>query len=132
MHVERHAALESFDGDSSGFADIEAELRECLIGQQQPRPRPARFGRLIFIAWLVVMLAIAGAFGWRWWDSGRLWQGYIKQLRAEPGIVVTEVSQRDGEFTVSGLRDPLADRPASHAEANGDQPRHGRQPMGAL
>ena len=122
MHAERHAALESFDGDSSGFADIEAELRECLTGQQQSRPRPARFGRLIFMAWLVVMLGIAGAFGWRWWDSGRLWQSYIEQLRAEPGIVVTEVSERDGKLTVSGLRDPLAIDPQALLKQMGINP----------
>ena len=122
MHAERHAALESFDGDSSGFADIEAELSECLIGEQQARPRPARFRRLIFIAWLVVMLSIAGAFGWRWWDSGRLWQNYIKQLRAEPGIVVTEVSEREGKLIVSGLRDPLAVDPQAMLKQLGINP----------
>ena len=108
MHAERPAALDNFDGDNSGFGDIEAELRECLIGQQQARQRPHRFGRLLLIAWLVVIVAIAAAFGWRWWDSGRLWQTYIAQLRAEPGIVVTDVSEHNGKLTVSGLRDPLA------------------------
>ena len=122
MHAERHAALESFDGDSSGFADIEAELRECLTGQRQSRPRPARFGRLIFMAWLVVMLGIAGAFGWRWWESGRLWQSYIEQLRVEPGIVVTEVSERNGKLTVSGLRDPLAIDPQALLKQMGINP----------
>jgi outer membrane protein OmpA-like peptidoglycan-associated protein len=122
MHAERHAALESFDGDGSSFADIEAELRQCLIGQQQARPAPARFGRLIFIAWLVVMLGIAGAFGWRWWDSGRLWQSYLARLRAEPGIVVTDVSERDGKLTVAGLRDPLAIDPQALLRQMGINP----------
>jgi outer membrane protein OmpA-like peptidoglycan-associated protein/phage gp37-like protein len=122
MHAERHAALESFDGDGSSFADIEAELRECLIGRQRARPAAARFGRLIFTAWLIVMLALAGAFGWRWWDSGRLWRSYIEQLRAEPGIVVTEVSERDGKLTVSGLRDPLAIDPQAMLKQMGINP----------
>jgi len=122
MHAERHAALESFDGDGSSFADIEAELRQCLIGQQHARPAPARFGRLIFMAWLVVMLGVAGAFGWRWWDSGRLWQSYIERLRAEPGIVVTDVSERDGKLTVAGLRDPLAIDPQALLRQMGINP----------
>jgi OOP family OmpA-OmpF porin len=38
----------------------------------------------------------------------QIWDGYVAQLRAEPGIVITEAGQRDGKFVVAGLRDPLA------------------------
>jgi len=38
----------------------------------------------------------------------RRWQAYVDRLRAQPGIVVTKSEARDGKFSVSGLRDPLA------------------------
>ena len=41
----------------------------------------------------------------------RIWDGYITQLQAQPGIVITEVGRRDGKFVVAGLRDPLAADP---------------------
>ena len=46
-------------------------------------------------------------------DAGRdgHWADYLGQLREQPGIVVTETGQHDGQFLVSGLRDPLAADP---------------------
>ena len=38
----------------------------------------------------------------------RLWETYVARLRAEPGIVITEIGRRDGQWLVGGLRDPLA------------------------
>ncbi len=108
IHAERHQALKSFDGDSAGFADVEAQLRECLIQQQQPRPRPAKLSGLIALAWLVVIMVLAGAFISRWWESDQPWQAYVAQLRAQPGIVIVESGKRDGKYVISGLRDPLA------------------------
>jgi outer membrane protein OmpA-like peptidoglycan-associated protein len=111
IHAERHHALEGFDGDSAGFADVEAQLRECLVQQQAPRPKPAKFGRIVVVAWLVVIALLGGAFVARWWDSDRLWQTYVDQLRTQPGIVIAELGKRDGKFVISGLRDPLATDP---------------------
>src|SRR5580704_9551807 len=39
IHAERHHALESFDGDSSGFADIAAQLAEVVALKQRAPPR---------------------------------------------------------------------------------------------
>jgi OOP family OmpA-OmpF porin len=41
-------------------------------------------------------------------DDERHWNDYLKRLRAEPGIAITETGKRDGQWLVSGLRDPLA------------------------
>lgn len=125
IHSERHHALEGFDGDSSGFADVEAQLRECLAARQEaPRraTRATRLGRVIFIAWLLVMLLLAGAVVSRWWRSEQLWQTYVEQLQAEPGIVITETGQRDGKFLVGGMRDPLAADPVAMLRQIGIDP----------
>jgi outer membrane protein OmpA-like peptidoglycan-associated protein len=108
IHTERHQALEHFDGDSSGFADVEAELTE-IVELRQQAPHRARFG----FPWLalpvaVALLLFASAWFGRQWQEARRWDTYVAHLRTEPGIVVTETGRRDGKFVISGLRDPLA------------------------
>ena len=122
IHDERRHALENFDGDSSGFADVEANLRECVaLGQRAPESIKRGFPWFVALVGLV-LLALVGAGGWLWWQNQRaweharqleaakqrIWDGYVAALRAEPGIVITEAGQRDGKFVVAGLRDPLA------------------------
>jgi outer membrane protein OmpA-like peptidoglycan-associated protein len=125
IHTERRQALETFGGDSSGFTDVEAHLRECAA-MRQTASRSARPG----FPWLVALIALAmlvllGAGGVRWWKQEqmreaqqrvwearqRVWENYIERLRTEPGIVVTDNEERDGKFVVAGLRDPLAADP---------------------
>jgi outer membrane protein OmpA-like peptidoglycan-associated protein len=122
IHDERPHALESFDGDSSSFADVEAHLSECAaLGQRAPRSAQRGFPWLVALVGLV-LLAFAGVGGLRWWQNDRawereqqlqqaeqrLWDGYVARLREQPGIVITESGRRDGRFLVAGLRDPLA------------------------
>src|SRR5215475_12149206 len=136
IHQDRRQALESFDGDSAGLADVEAHLAACAAMRQQATTRKRGFPWLVF---LLAMLLLAGAAGvgyWRWEvaqqqarvraeqdaEEARIraeqearraaelkaWSDYLDRLRAQPGIVVTEADERDGKFMVSGLRDPLA------------------------
>jgi OOP family OmpA-OmpF porin len=127
IHDERRHALESFDGDSSGFADVEANLRDCVaLGQRAPQSAERGFPWFVALAGLV-LLAAAGLGGWRLWQNEQareharqieaakqqIWDGYVAQLRAQPGIVITEAGKRDGKFVVGGLRDPLAVDPQS-------------------
>ena len=125
IHDERPHALESFDGDSSSFADVEAHLRECAaLGQRAPESAKRGFPWFAALVGLI-LLALAGAGGWRWWQNEqawehaqrleaakqRIWDGYVAELRAQSGIVITEAGRRDGKFLVTGLRDPLAADP---------------------
>ena len=130
IHDERPHALESFDGDSSSFTDVEAHLRECAaLGQRAPRSAERGFPWLVALVVGLVLLGLAGIGGLRWWQNEQarereqqlqqaeqqlqqaeqqLWDGYVARLRAQLGIVITEVGRRDGKFLVAGLRDPLA------------------------
>lgn len=127
IHNERRHALESFDGDSSHFADVEANLRECVaLGQRAPRLAQCQL-RWFAAGLALILLALAAMGGMRWWQNDRAWEaaqqrqeakqrswdGYVARLRAQPGIVVTEAGRSDGEFFVAGLRDPLAADPQS-------------------
>jgi outer membrane protein OmpA-like peptidoglycan-associated protein len=112
MHRERPEALEKFDGDSSGLGDIEAALTDCV----QLRQEAARSTQRSFAWWLIatvalVLLGLAATWGYRHWHNERLWSDYVAQLRAEPGLVVTETGERNGKWLVGGLRDPLAANP---------------------
>jgi outer membrane protein OmpA-like peptidoglycan-associated protein len=107
IHAERHHALESFNGDSSGLGDVEARLRELVALGAHEAPR-ASVARTIVVGSLLLLLILAGAWAAWWWYNQKLWEGYLGRLRAQPGIVVTEAGKRDGKFVVTGLRDPLA------------------------
>lgn len=129
IHDERRHTLESFDGDSSGLADIEANLRQCVIGQRAPQSGERGFPWFV-VALGLLLLGLAGAGGLRWWQNQRAWEhaqevevarqremeaaqqraweGYLSQLRAQPGIVITEAGRHESKFVVAGLRDPLA------------------------
>jgi outer membrane protein OmpA-like peptidoglycan-associated protein len=137
IHDERPHALESFDGDSSSFADVEAHLSECAaLGQRAPRTAERGFPWLVALVGLV-LLALAGLGGFRWWQNERaweheqqlqqaeqrIWDGYVAQLQAQPGIVITEAGRRDGKFVVAGLRDPLAVDPQLLLRQAGIDPR---------
>ncbi len=136
IHDERPHALERFDGDSSGFADVEAHLGECAaLGQRAPRTAERRFPWLVALVGLI-LLAVAGLGGLRWWQNERageharqleqakqrVWDGYVVQLRAQAGIAITEAGWRDGKFLVAGLRDPLAVDPELLLRQSGIDP----------
>ncbi|MEA2777997.1 MAG: hypothetical protein QOF90_3403 [Acetobacteraceae bacterium] len=110
IHAERHHALENFDGDSTGFADIDAELNVCLALRQQAPRRASGFPWLIvpFGVIALLLLLLLAAWGSRRWQDERRWDDYVDRLRSQAGIVVTEAGSQGGKFLVAGLRDPLA------------------------
>ena len=142
IHEERRQALESFDGDSSGLADVAAHLADCAALRQQGRSaRKAGFPWLVFLVSLLFVGTAGGVGLWRWeiaqeqarisaeiaQEQARIraaeaerraaeerrWSDYVDRLRAEPGLVVTDAAERDGKFVVGGLRDPFAPDPAA-------------------
>jgi outer membrane protein OmpA-like peptidoglycan-associated protein len=133
IHEERRQALESFDGDTSGLADVEAHLAECATMRQQAARAPQKgFPWLVALIALLVVAFIGGE-GLRWLERERqrerlrdaelrVWSSYVERLRAAPGIVVTEAGERDGKFAIAGLRDPLALDPAQALREAGVDP----------
>jgi len=111
IHEERSGALEAFDGDISGLSDVEGRLTECVALRQQVQPIK-RTGFLWLIAFIVLVPVLAaGLWGYRNWQDERRWEDYVARLRTEPGIVITELGRRNGDFQIAGLRDPLAADP---------------------
>jgi outer membrane protein OmpA-like peptidoglycan-associated protein len=109
IHAERPEALETFNGDSSGFADVEAALTDCVqLKQEAARSAQKGFAWLLIAGVGLVLLSLAGTWGYQRWHDERLWEFFLARLRVQPGIVVTEIGERDGKWLVGGLRDPLA------------------------
>lgn len=139
IHNDRHQALESFDGDNSGFADIEAHLAECAALRQQATASSRRgFPWLVAATAALLLGLVATGGGWWWWQAEqarraaeqarlaqqRIWTEAVARLKAAPGIVVVESVMRDGGFVLAGLRDPLAVDPRQVLEQAGIDPAH--------
>ena len=117
IHMEQKDALEEYAGDAAPFEMSWPHLEECLKSQFQSGDKgekkeesPGR-SPLFWIVPAVVVTAILGA--WITLDirEGRRWSAYVDALKAAPGIVVTDVVEKDGRVLVSGLLDPLAQKP---------------------
>ncbi len=65
IHQDRRQALESFDGDSSGLADVEAHLAECVAMRQQAM-RKRGFPWLVLLLAMLLVGGVPGVGYWRW------------------------------------------------------------------
>lgn len=120
--IERQCGeeLKSFRGDSSPFDGARPILEPCLVTQFRERPA-RRASRWWAIAAAAVVLAIV-VWAFFYVRDGRRWNAYVERLRAEPGLLVYSTDRRGGKFLVSGLRDPLAQDPASLVSRAGLSP----------
>lgn len=110
VHATHARQLDRFQGDAAPFAACRPLLEPCL--QSKAVDRRARGASLRFAVVLTVVVAAFGYWAFQAWRASRQWNGYLEQLRAEPGIVVLAADRGWGRPAVSGLRDPLAADPA--------------------
>jgi outer membrane protein OmpA-like peptidoglycan-associated protein len=113
IHLQYAAALKSFTGDASAFANTTPLLEECLHARYHDPHIGAVSGRRVtpFTVIVAVLLLALLIWGFFWIRSRQRWEAYLQQLRTEPGILLTDGARRDGKYYVSGLRDPLARDP---------------------
>lgn len=91
--------------DVSVFDGAQPMLKACLLGQSGPQEKQKPW-----ILWLLVTLVVLLVVGFVWYrvrEQNR-WDQYFAALRQKPGLVVTGVEKKGGEYVVSGLKDPLA------------------------
>lgn len=122
IHAERHAALAAFDGDSAPLADVHAQLREVVALKQDARPPRDKGVAWIPVGVLLALLVAGVVWLGLWWQDRSTFMAAVDALRAEAGIVVTDVGRRDGRWTVGGLRDPLSADPSHVLLAAGVDP----------
>jgi OOP family OmpA-OmpF porin len=111
IHLQFGEALESFNGDTSAFADARATLEGALEARYRAEEqRPRTRGAWLLASAVVIALLVLGGLLYR---SHRRWTHYLDLVRAQPGLVVVGTGRDGGRRAVYGLRDPLARDPQS-------------------
>jgi OOP family OmpA-OmpF porin len=121
IHDQFRNPLEEFQGDSATLGDLATPLEGCL--QQRQRPTETRLSPWLWGIPLALLLLAGAWMIYRTIDRARV-DAYVQRLSAEPGIVVAGAELRNGEWQVSGLRDPLSADPAVLLAQSGLDSRH--------
>ncbi len=123
LHRLYSSKLESYNGNAEQFPDTYTQLDKCLLSKKkddgletsnkQKLPWPA-----IIAVCLLVLLPFL------WWLFNKIeqnkWEIVVNQLQAESGIVILNHHKQNGEYVVTGLRDPLSREPAEIVAENQD------------
>jgi outer membrane protein OmpA-like peptidoglycan-associated protein len=110
VHAYHADALRDFDGDATALRAVRPALEGLLQVQYRRPEKPV--SPLLWVG-LAIMALVAGIWLVLAFQARARWNGYLEDLRAEPGIVVVSAERRGGRHLVNGLRDPLARDPAS-------------------
>ena len=112
VHHDRGSQLENFEGDTTVFDSCRPLLEDHLESRYQPFSDPESSGipkpALITGAILLMILGLLAFFTIR--DRMR-WNSFLSQLKASPGIVITDANRGWNSYQVNGLRDSLAVNP---------------------
>jgi len=125
IHFRYGDAVRDYKGDTSSVPDVKDELERCLRFEAREERSDNETKRRGPPAWLIIGLlllaAVAIFLGLRNWFYSQQLQDLDAVLATTPGIYVTELERDGGDFSVRGLRDPLA-RSVADVAANVDIP----------
>jgi hypothetical protein len=115
IEQKKSEALHDFSGDTSPFDSCRPQLQACLLGQAAPAQKTSTSWTARALLFGVPALLVVALVGWWIYSAAieRRWADFAHRLESEPGIVVTHAEKRGSKFYFSGLRDPLAPRPAT-------------------
>jgi OOP family OmpA-OmpF porin len=117
VHLLNNKKLVNYKGDSSHFDHLQPVLSECLKTQLMNKRKKEKKKRNKFIkpAIYLSLIALVSAYGYNTYKDSlenEEWQKAQDAFKAEPGMIITEASKRNGQFIISGLVDPLAREPS--------------------
>lgn len=114
IHVTYATPLANYEGDTAPFNNLKSDFLLFMDNHDSRLKNRVRnlsptASRNIFL----FVLAVAGLFAWGVVNhlDKRSWTNFVALLDAEPGIVVTDSIRESGNYTVRGLKDPLATNP---------------------
>ncbi|MDJ0876866.1 MAG: OmpA family protein [Desulfobacterales bacterium] len=119
LELKKIDALEAFEGDTAPFAVLEDDLTACLKFKVKDERTP--ISPWLWVV-LVLVVGLAGLWGYRTYQDHKKWNGFVTSLRQTPGIVITQAQRRGDAIHLSGLRDPLAADPGTLMAAAGFDP----------
>ncbi len=119
IHGQFAVPLQSFSGDASVINDATPLLRSCLLGNQATKAKRSYVRAYVLVGILILLLAGIGAYKVR---QAYRWSQYTARLRSEPGIVLTSAESHWTNYTIVGLRDPLAVDPDELVQQFGIDP----------
>lgn len=111
IHLLHEQQMHQFQGDSSVFEPCRPYLEDCLQSQYQAQKKRSSPLKWIGGAAGILLLGL-GAWTFLAMHEQHQVQNFVDQLNQEPGIVVLRTEKQDGNYTISGLKDPLAPQPA--------------------
>ncbi|WP_299410328.1 OmpA family protein [Acaryochloris sp. IP29b_bin.148] len=112
IHLLHERQMHQFQGDSSVFESCRPYLDDCLQSQYQAKQKRSSPLKWIGGAASILLLGF-GAWTFFAIQEQHQVQSFVNQLNQEPGIVVLQTTKQDGQYTISGLKDPLAAQPTN-------------------
>ena len=110
IHIKSGSALEKFDGDPLPFSIFREQLKDGL--QFQEKKDHKRISPVLLCVFLV-LLSLAGIWGFNLFKADQVWHHYLDRLDVQKGLIVLSSQKKDGQYIISGLRDPMAIDPLS-------------------
>lgn len=111
IHQRYGDQLAAYKGDASPFDPLKADFTLFMENhdsrlRNRVKSIPKNMHNRLAIAGLALFCLLA----WNLHNQydKRKWGRFVKQLDAQPGIVITDSERHDGRYMVRGLRDPLA------------------------
>ena len=120
IHFRYGEAIREYKGDTASIPDAEVELERCLRFEARAENAEKRKGPSLvaLLLGLILLLAVA-YFAARSWSASQEFEQFRSALAATPGIHVSEAERNGSQFSIRGLRDPLADDVYSIADELG-------------
>lgn len=109
VHHQYADLLDDFNGDSEPCAPMLPLLGSGLLARFKEEERSSK------ALWIIIGLLLTAFLVWfvLSFINFLRWNDYLDVLKQEPGIIVTDTGWQGGNWTIEGLRDPLARDPAS-------------------
>ena len=108
IHFRYGEKIRLYSGDTASVQGVEEELLECLKFQDvQPKKKKGRISAALLITLLVLCAALV-YFAVNTWLGVQQYRALTAAVSATPGIYVVDIERDGSEYTLQGLRDPLA------------------------
>ncbi len=115
LQQEFHPVLNNFEGDATLFDSAQEQLSSLMLVDyvnEEKKKSPVK----LLVGVGLSLLILLGYWGWgeiQDIQQQERWHAYVKALKSQDGIVVTDAKEENGQYYISGLRDGLSVDPVS-------------------